>query len=296
MSDERGLDVRQFSLRGKRHMKTGLPCQDACETCVTPDGFTVMAVADGVGSSAQSDQASKIAVHAVCDFFKEYASPFADEEDMRCALYASMSYALAQVEQEKAKQDIPFSFETTLEIAVLAEDGRLFYAHAGDGGIWAVTGELGVYLQTERMRDPEGGRVICLGGGASNWVFGAAKQRAAFALIVTDGVNDVLLSEWGRQKALVLRLLDGQREAEAHGESAAEGWRRAIESKTGTVFQAVKDDITVSVARTAGWPERPPKPKKGAGRRKTKDRTLPWVKQTIHHLQRKGRKDNGLPD
>lgn len=251
MIDEREIIVRQFSERGKKHCRTDTLCQDACGYCTSPDGFTVMAVADGVGSSLKSDEASKVAVKSICDFWEDYASPFVDESSMQCALRTALNYALAQVQSLRTAQTPPFAFETTLEVAVVTRDGQLFFAHAGDGAIWGITADGKVYLQTERLRDSESGHVFCLGSGVSHWIFGAARQTVQRAMIVTDGVNDVLLNKWCRQKELVGSLAS-KKLMSFTGEEAFRKtktyYERLFHSQTGHPFAEIDDDITVSVA------------------------------------------------
>lgn len=51
------------SVRGTSHLKTALPCQDACAYMTLPSGIWIAAVSDGAGSAARADLGAQQAVN-----------------------------------------------------------------------------------------------------------------------------------------------------------------------------------------------------------------------------------------
>lgn len=62
------------SVKGATHEKNGLPLQDNCKIEEISDKITIIAVADGHGSSKcpRSDRGSLIAVNTFCTVMKNY--------------------------------------------------------------------------------------------------------------------------------------------------------------------------------------------------------------------------------
>src|SRR5512146_1899671 len=55
------------AVRGVSHQKLGMPCQDALEYRVLPNGAVLIAVADGAGSASQSELGARLAVMRAMD-------------------------------------------------------------------------------------------------------------------------------------------------------------------------------------------------------------------------------------
>lgn len=71
------------SVKGATHEKNGLPLQDNCKIEEISDKITIIAVADGHGSSKclRSDRGSLIAVNTFCTVMKNYLLNYRKEKD-----------------------------------------------------------------------------------------------------------------------------------------------------------------------------------------------------------------------
>lgn len=71
------------SVKGATHEKNGLPLQDNCKIEEISDKITIIAVADGHGSSKcpRSDRGSLIAVNTFCTVMKNYLLNYGREKD-----------------------------------------------------------------------------------------------------------------------------------------------------------------------------------------------------------------------
>ena len=71
------------SVKGATHEKNGLPLQDNCKIEEISDKITIIAVADGHGSSKcpRSDRGSLIAVNTFCTVMKNYLLNYGKEKD-----------------------------------------------------------------------------------------------------------------------------------------------------------------------------------------------------------------------
>ena len=71
------------SVKGATHEKNGLPLQDNCKIEEISDKITIIAVADGHGSSkcSRSDRGSLIAVNTFCTVMKNYLLNYGKEKD-----------------------------------------------------------------------------------------------------------------------------------------------------------------------------------------------------------------------
>lgn len=177
--------------QGAYHIKEGLVCQDAHRIVKRSDRFAIAAVADGLGSERYTDVAACIAVQVST---AHCAAHIADD-DAESAVLSVMrdSFALAQraIETAAEKNGYPLDqCDTTLSLAVL-NGGVLYYGHAGDSGIVALTGD-GLYVKvTGQQRDDEG-RVFPLYFGEAMWTFGRFADPVASVFLATDGMYETL--------------------------------------------------------------------------------------------------------
>ena len=86
-------------VRGVSHERLGLPCQDAQETRVLPDGTLLVALADGAGSASFSDQGARCAVNEALNSLAASleGEPPADADGWRCLLREVFDTARAAV-------------------------------------------------------------------------------------------------------------------------------------------------------------------------------------------------------
>jgi hypothetical protein len=67
--------VTGTAVRGISHERLGMPCQDAQGFRVLPDGTLIVALADGAGSAAYSDQGAQRAVESALEWLGNYLNP-----------------------------------------------------------------------------------------------------------------------------------------------------------------------------------------------------------------------------
>lgn len=186
-----------YSLRGSSHEKSGMPCQDRCfSKYVKPDGYLIIAIADGVGSCALSDLGAHVAVHTSVDFLAEKLSQL-PKKDFTVEQIGQLLRKMMQITYDAVEktaedaQQLLFSLQSTLTVAIY--DGRdLYFAHAGDDGIVALNTDGCLQLATVRHKGEEASSVYPLQS-INTWQYGMFKNTAAFVL-ATDGVLDSFVS------------------------------------------------------------------------------------------------------
>lgn len=128
--------VVSASVRGKRHEKTGQPCQDAHEWRVLPGNVLVAAVADGAGSAALADRGASLAVKSAVEQIAK-TDPLRPENEaaLRLLLLAAVNAARESILAEATLQKKPpRDFATTL-IVLLAAPNLVGAAQVGDGAV-----------------------------------------------------------------------------------------------------------------------------------------------------------------
>lgn len=184
-----------FSQQGESHKLKDLPCQDRCRGIVTQNGYVVMAIADGVGSCALSDLGSAVAVQAAVGHLQEELEKRGQETlDAPAAgalLREAMNHAYDMVEQAaEDNQQLLYSLQSTLTVAIY--DGtNLYYGHAGDDGIVALTKNGILEMVTIRHKGEEASSVYPLQNKAT-WEFKMVPDTVAFVM-ATDGVLDAFV-------------------------------------------------------------------------------------------------------
>ena len=194
-----GISVFGFSQQGESHVKTGTPCQDRSGMRILNDRIVLCAVADGVGSCALSDYGAETAVNAGLDYLEQKLLVEMKQEDfhfdkpkkMSLYLREMMQFAYDQVEKKAEElEQPPYFFQSTLTVA--AYDGTtLYFGHAGDDGIVALTKSGLCEMATNRHKGEEAGSVFPLQS-KNTWQFGKVDDAVGFVL-ATDGVLDAFV-------------------------------------------------------------------------------------------------------
>lgn len=137
---------------GVSHQRLGLPCQDAQGYRLMTDGTLLVALADGAGSAAFSDQGARCAVNEALDAlslaFEAAPVEHRGEEDFsweRLLLYevfrAARSAVLRLAEENgAAPESYAREYACTLTCAIATSAG-LVVGQVGDGSVVAATGE-----------------------------------------------------------------------------------------------------------------------------------------------------------
>ena len=185
-----------FSQRGESHIKSETLCQDRCYSVSIPGkGIIIAAVADGVGSCALSDLGADVAVHNSVEFISNELRSCRDERlDKIVAgslLRNAFQNAYDQVEQTaKKNEQLLYSLQSTLTVAIY-DGSDLYFGHAGDDGIVALTESGTLALATARHKGEEASSVFPLQS-RKTWEFGMVPNTVAFAM-ATDGVLDAFV-------------------------------------------------------------------------------------------------------
>ena len=179
-----------ITAQGTYHVKKDIVCQDANEIIKCNDNMVVAAVADGLGSEAHSDVASKIAAKTATTYCKEKITVSSEANEIPNIIKDAFSLAMRAIEKEAYTQKYDIDqCDTTLTLAVLIDD-TLYYGHSGDSGIVALTVE-GLYERvTEQQRD-EDDKVFPLFF-EDRWVFGQFSKKVASVFLATDGMYETL--------------------------------------------------------------------------------------------------------
>lgn len=179
-----------MSLTGTSHIKKGTVCQDSHKVAQLTNGWTVAAVADGVGSSKHSDIASRLAVDTVIELCNSRIDKFTRLSEVKDIVKNAYSEAQQRIaEYAYAHDDELSDYDTTLHMVVYDGNGFV-YGHAGDGGIVGLTND-GRYIKVTTPQKAEDNIcVIPLRAGEDSWVIGEEKGKYASVLLATDGVYD----------------------------------------------------------------------------------------------------------
>jgi serine/threonine protein phosphatase PrpC len=141
-----GWRIAGASVRGSSHEKLGLPCQDAHEWTIHPNGTIIAAVADGAGSAPLAEVGAKLAckevVRLIGDRLNALSHPEAmKDEQWKELLTQSVTATRAAIELEaESRSARTADLATTLLVAAARED---FVAamQIGDGAIIAAESE-----------------------------------------------------------------------------------------------------------------------------------------------------------
>ena len=131
------------SVQGASHLEADLPCQDAHHYQSLSDGTLLLAVADGAGSAARSQEGSRCVVEqALATLAAELdTQPPADEVAWREVMTRAFAAAHTALNELAATAQVsPRLFATTLTVAVLTE-AWLVVGQLGDGCVVAQTAD-----------------------------------------------------------------------------------------------------------------------------------------------------------
>lgn len=180
-----------FSLAGRSHAASGTLCQDSHILRPLAGGWTLAAVADGVGSAPCSDQGSQMAVHALAAFCSDRFRDNMRTDTLPQLLREGFGAALQAVTDIAREAEQPLAdYDTTLT-AVLYDGARVVVGHCGDGGVIGMDGEGRYHLLTHPHKGDAWNEVFPLRSGEPNWDFFAHEGAFAGLLLLTDGVLDV---------------------------------------------------------------------------------------------------------
>jgi hypothetical protein len=125
------------SVQGTAHRKLNLPCQDAHAAEVLPGGLVLLAVADGAGSAARSQEGAQLAVSETLKALARSLAtrPPADERGWQDVLRSAFLHTRGCLAALAAASAAPLQqFATTLTCAVATHEW-LAVGRIGDGAV-----------------------------------------------------------------------------------------------------------------------------------------------------------------
>lgn len=181
-----------FSLIGKSHISNEKCCQDAHRIMRMENGWIIAAVADGVGSAANSQIGSRIAVDTVVQFCNECMPYDYNIINIKSMMRTAYNYAFKCIARVAENENNPIeSYDTTLSM-VIYDGKRIIYGHSGDGAIIGLT-TFGDYVEiTKPQKGSDGVTVIPLRGGYTNWEIDTYEEDLAAVMLMTDGMLETL--------------------------------------------------------------------------------------------------------
>lgn len=191
------------SLRGKSHEITDLPCQDASDVLILPNGAVVAAAADGVGSAKNAADGSKLAVESFMELFKECCPYHMDPISIKSAVRTGFNAAMGSIIQKASESNEELlSYDTTL-MAVIYDGNKAYYGFCGDGGILVLNADGGYHVITAPQKGPDGESVVPLRAGVRRWQIEDMPSDLRSILIVTDGLLDALTPYYPGKEGMV---------------------------------------------------------------------------------------------
>lgn len=179
----------EYSAVGSSHLMKGEGNQDAKKITVANNGWTVAAVADGVGSCKYSDIASTIAVNTSVRVCIEEINKNGEKHNLLHVIEKAFAQAEREIDERSlAKNHFLSDYDTTLSLVVY-NGTKVTYGHSGDGGIIGLTSD-GDYVKITTPQKKEGVYVVPLRAGKDAWIINHAEGEFASVLLATDGVYD----------------------------------------------------------------------------------------------------------
>ncbi|MCC7107597.1 MAG: protein phosphatase 2C domain-containing protein [Chloroflexi bacterium] len=123
------------SVQGTSHFERDTPCQDAHQYMVLPAGMLVVAVADGAGTAARSDEGAAVAVRQAMSSLQTALAERAPSDEIEWCTVMSQAFedARAAIVQLTAQDDsLLRDFATTLTCVVTTAD-QVIAGQIGDG-------------------------------------------------------------------------------------------------------------------------------------------------------------------
>jgi len=148
------------SVLGTSHGRSGIPCQDANNYLVLPNGFMVAAIADGAGSAKHADRGASLAVDCAVKHLSARltAGDSLDEACLKLLLEDTIQEVRSALESECSTPSVSNSdpvrlsdLATTLLVCVVT-DSHVGACQIGDGAIVELSGSGEVRTLTKPAR------------------------------------------------------------------------------------------------------------------------------------------------
>lgn len=200
------IAVFGVSLRGRSHVKSGLPCQDSNDFLyLHQEKILIAAIADGVGSCSFSHWGAHTAVQEAINSIRDSIVQIANGHPVKISDLSQVQieevfnkaflHAQNKVEEfaDHYQQSV-VHFQSTLTVA-LYDGNRVVCCHIGDDGIVA-QGTSGKYqMITKRIKGEEANSVFTLQSG--KWYITTISTDITGFMMSTDGILDFYVTNEG---------------------------------------------------------------------------------------------------
>lgn len=124
-----------LSVEGTSHRRTGQPCQDASLWQILPDNRLVIAIADGAGSAAHSEQGAALAVKTALATLSDalIGTVPGDEDAWRSLMDETFQTVRASIVSHAEGTGIALRELATTLTCIAATDDRFVVGQIGDG-------------------------------------------------------------------------------------------------------------------------------------------------------------------
>lgn len=168
-------------------------CQDYSAVKHISDRLVVAAIADGLGSAAQSDVGAKLAVESVLEHISQRINsvPLNQYPELIKQAYI---YAYNETLSKAKENGIDARDYNTTLTAVIYCGTELYYGQCGDGGIIALTAQGDYVRVTSAEKGESFNETHPLLNGEQYWSFDRFQGQVCAFLMMTDGIFDLVCS------------------------------------------------------------------------------------------------------
>lgn len=196
--------IYKSNMAGPYHTESGLPCQDSF-AIYQDENYSILAVADGLGSELYSDVGAAVAVHTAVEYCSKHIAVGMQfdgiKKVMNNALVNAYRAVLTRAVEDGNDSD---EYDSTLCLAIY--DGEhLFFAQSGDSGLVALLENGEYYRVTTQQRDEEG-RVFPLCWGPEKWEIGYVDSPVSAFMLMTDGVFEQICPKQMRKRDIEINI------------------------------------------------------------------------------------------
>lgn len=201
--------IYKSNMAGPYHIESGLPCQDSF-AIYQGEGYSVLAVTDGLGSELHSDIGASVAAQTAVEYCSRHISSEMQFDDIKKVMNNALVNAYKAV-LTRANEDGNDSDEYDCTLCLAVYDGEhLSFAQSGDSGLVALL-ENGEYRRVTTQQRDEEGRVFPLCWGPEKWEFGQVDSTVSAFMLMTDGVFEQICPKLMRKRNIEINIPLAQR-------------------------------------------------------------------------------------
>ena len=128
------MQVQHCALRGRQHLRTGLPCQDRVHSR-EENGVVSLALADGAGSVSHSQEGASLAVKSICQILCQQFDDLHQAPSPGAVKLAILPTLWEKLDERAKELEVPRKQLACTLLAVAMRGDRYLLFHVGDGVI-----------------------------------------------------------------------------------------------------------------------------------------------------------------